>query len=117
MRAVLFPTYFDSSLPLLTLTAASNRPVYTLPDSPLLDLSCWSTESPRMDIYVGGEGAGQQLFALPLLLLPQVPAVLEVPQGCLQVLHIVFQLVHSPAKDKQQKTTLLFLHEQRSIIN
>lgn len=57
-----------------------------------------------MFIYVGGEGAGQQLLTLPLLLLPQVPALLEVPQGCLQVLHVVFQLIHSPAKDQQHKT-------------
>lgn len=70
-----------------------------------------------MFIYVGGEGAGQQLLALPLLLLPQVPALLEVPQGCLQVLHVVFQLVHSPAKHQQHKNILLFLHQQKSIIN
>lgn len=85
-----------------------------------MDLSCWSTESPSTDIYVGGEGAGQQLLPLPLLLLPQVPAVLEVPQGCLQVLHIVFQLVNSPAKDQQHKNTLLFwyfLYQQSSIVN
>lgn len=53
------------------------------------------------NIYVRGECAREQLFSLSLLLLPDVTAMLKVPQSCLQVLNIILQLVNSPRKDQQ----------------
>lgn len=48
---------------------------------------------PPVSAYVSGESARQKLLSLSLLLLPGIAPVLKVPEGSLQVLDIILQLV------------------------
>lgn len=55
----------------------------------------WSTD-------VCCEASAQELLSFSLLSLASVPSVLEVPQGCLEMLHIILQLINTPIKRKTQ---------------
>lgn len=48
------------------------------------------------------EASAQELLSFSLLSLASVPSVLEVPQGCLKMLHIILQLINTPIKRKTQ---------------
>lgn len=55
----------------------------------------WSTD-------VCCEAPAQELLSFSLLSLASVTSVLEVPQGCLEMLHIILQLINTPTERKAQ---------------
>ena len=53
---------------------------------------------------VGGEGAAHEFLPVSVLGLSGITAVLEVPQGCLEVLDVVLELVHPPCEEREKTT-------------